>query len=95
MSSWFASHGDDIGMTSSCSHCVHIALMMVSCSDHDGIVTCMSHDCSDACHRQTLHMTGKPMHMTYRPRGSTGRPMCDLEVFCVTGRPSHMTYRLW
>ena len=46
MSSWFASHGDDVGMTSSCSHCIHIALMMSAHSDHDVIVTRVNHDCS-------------------------------------------------
>ena len=43
---WFALHGDDVAMTSSCSHCIHIALMMSSHSDHDVIVTHMNHDCS-------------------------------------------------
>ena len=46
MSSWFASHGDDVGIASSCSHRVRIALMMSSCFDHDVIVTHMNHDCS-------------------------------------------------
>ena len=46
MSSWFTSHGDDVGMTSSCSHCIDIVLMMSSCSDHDVIATHMNHDCS-------------------------------------------------
>ena len=46
MSLWFASHGDDVGMTSSCSHHVHIALMMSSCSDRDVTVTRVNHDCS-------------------------------------------------
>ena len=46
MSSWFASHGDDIGMTSSCSHHVCIALMMSAHSDHDIIGTHVNHDCS-------------------------------------------------
>ena len=45
MSSWFASHGDDVGMTSLCSHRVHIALMTSSCSDHDIIATRVNHDC--------------------------------------------------
>ena len=43
---WFASHGDDIGMTSLCSHCIHITLMMSSYLDCDVIVACMNHDCS-------------------------------------------------
>ena len=46
MSSWFASHGDDVGMTSLHSHCIHIALMTSSLLDHDVIVTCVNHDCS-------------------------------------------------
>ena len=55
-------HGDDIGMTSSCSHCVCITLMTSSCSDYDIIATCVNHDCShgswqtDSLHdRQTIH----------------------------------------
>ena len=43
--SWFALHGDDVGMTSSCSHRVHIALMTSSRSGLDVIATCMNHDC--------------------------------------------------
>ena len=35
-----------MGMTSLCSHHVHITLMMSSCSDHDVIATCMNHDFS-------------------------------------------------
>ena len=46
MSSWFASHGDDVGMISLCSHYVSIVFMMSSHLDHDVIVTCMNHDCS-------------------------------------------------
>ena len=46
MSSWFASPGDDVGMTSSCSDHIHKALMMSSHSDHDIIATHMNHDCS-------------------------------------------------
>ena len=46
MSLLFASHGGDVGMTSLCSHCIHIMLMMSSHSDHDIIVTCMNHDFS-------------------------------------------------
>ena len=46
MSSWFALHGVDAGMTSLCSHHVCIMLMMSSCSDHDVIVTHMNHDFS-------------------------------------------------
>ena len=46
MSLWFASHGDDVGMTSSCSHRVRIALMTSSCLDRDVIATRMNHDCS-------------------------------------------------
>ena len=43
---WFTLHGDDVGMTSSCSHHVRIVLMMSSCSDHDVIMTHVNHDCS-------------------------------------------------
>ena len=43
---WFASHGDDVGMTSLCSHRVCITLMMSSGLDHDVIATCINHDCS-------------------------------------------------
>ena len=46
MSSWFASHGDDVRMTSSCSHHIHIVFMMSSHSDCDVIVTCVNHDYS-------------------------------------------------
>ena len=46
MSSWFTLHGDDIGMTSSCSHGVHITLMTSSHLDRDIVVTHMNHDCS-------------------------------------------------
>ena len=46
MSSWFASHEDDIGMTSSCSHRGLIVLMTSSRFHRDVIVTCVSHDCS-------------------------------------------------
>ena len=46
MSSWFASHGDDVGMASLCSHHIHITLMTSSCSDCNIIATCMNHDCS-------------------------------------------------
>ena len=46
MSSWFPLHGDDVGMTSSCSHCVRIALMTSSHSGRDIIVTHVNHDCS-------------------------------------------------
>ena len=46
MSSWFALHGDDVGMTSSCSHHIHITLMMSSDSDNDFIATHMNHDYS-------------------------------------------------
>ena len=67
MSSWFASHGDDVGMTSSCSHFIHIAVMMSSHSDHDIIVTCMNHSSVMVHDTQTLHMTGRPIHMTYGP----------------------------
>ena len=67
MSSKFTSHGDDIGMTSLCSHCVCIMLMTSSHSDHDIIMTSVNHDCSCAHDRQTLHVTGRPLHMTYRP----------------------------
>ena len=35
MSSWFTLHGDDIGMTSSCSHHICIMLMMSSQLDCD------------------------------------------------------------
>ena len=35
-----------MGMTSSCSHCIHITLMTSSHSDHDVIVTHMNHDFS-------------------------------------------------
>ena len=80
MSSWFTLHGDDVGMTSSCSHCVHIMLMMSSHSDHDVIVKHVNHDCSLACDRQTLHMTGRPLCITCRSWQITGRPMCDLEA---------------
>ena len=45
-SSWFASHGDDVGMISSCSHRIHIALMMSSRLGHDVIATHVNHDCS-------------------------------------------------
>ena len=62
MSSWFALHGEDVGMTSSCSHQVLIMLMMSSHLGHDIIVTCVNHDCShgtgktDSLHdRQTIH----------------------------------------
>ena len=34
------------GMTSLCSHHVHIMLTMSSCSNHDVIVTCVNHDFS-------------------------------------------------
>ena len=37
---------DDVGMTSSCSHRVRIALMTSSCSDRDVIATRVNHDCS-------------------------------------------------
>ena len=33
-------------MTSPCSHCVRITLMMLSCSGHGIIVTRMNHDCN-------------------------------------------------
>ena len=46
MSSWFALHGDDVGMTSSYSHRVRIALMTSSRLGHDVIVTHVNHDCS-------------------------------------------------
>ena len=46
MSPWLASHGDDVGMTSSCSHRIRIVLMMSSHSDCDIIVTHANHDCS-------------------------------------------------
>ena len=46
MSLWFALHGDDIDMTSSCSHRIRIGLMMSSGSDHDVIATRVNHDCS-------------------------------------------------
>ena len=42
----FALYGDDIGMTSLCSHHILIALMMSLHSDHDIIVTCVNHNCS-------------------------------------------------
>ena len=45
-SPWIASHRDDVGMTSSCSHHVHSALMTSPCSDHDVIATCVNHDFS-------------------------------------------------
>ena len=57
MSSWFASHGDDVGITSSCSHHIHITLMMSSRSDHDVIAACVNHSCS---HGATLRMTDRP-----------------------------------
>ena len=60
-SSWFASHGDGVGMPSLCSHCVLIVLMTSSHSDHDVIMTHVNHDCShgsqqtDSLHdRQTI-----------------------------------------
>ena len=37
---------DDVAMTSSCSHCIHITLMMSSCLVHDVTVTHMNHDFS-------------------------------------------------
>ena len=48
MSSWFALHGDDVGMTSSCSHRIHITLMTSSHSGCDIIaaddpVTCAAY----------------------------------------------------
>ena len=49
-SPWFTSHGDNVGMTSSCSHCIHITLMTSSHLDHDVIVTHVSHDCSLEVH---------------------------------------------
>ena len=36
----------------------------------------MAHD------RQTVCMTGRPSHMTYRPWQMTGRLLCDLEASC-------------
>ena len=62
MSSWFALHGDDVCMISLYSHCIHIMVMTSSHLDHDIIVTHVNHDCSHD--RQTLHMTGRPLHMT-------------------------------
>ena len=46
MSSWFALHGDDVGMTLLCSRHIHIALMMSSHLNHDIIETCVNHDFS-------------------------------------------------
>ena len=46
MSSWFALHGDDVGMTSLCSHRVRIALMTSSRSGRDVIVAHVNHVCS-------------------------------------------------
>ena len=46
MTSWFTLHGDDVGMTSSCSHRIHIVLMMSSHLDCDVIATHMNHSCS-------------------------------------------------
>ena len=46
LSSWFALHGDDVGMTSSCSHHVLITLMTSSHLDCDVIATHVNHDCS-------------------------------------------------
>ena len=54
-------------------------LMTSSCSDHDVIaimIAVMVHG------RQTLCMTGRPLHMTYRPWQMTGRPMSDLDALC-------------
>ena len=38
--------GDDIGITSLCSHGIRITLMRSSCLDCDVIVTCVNHDFS-------------------------------------------------
>ena len=42
----YGSHGDDIDMTSPCSHCIRIALVTSSWSDRDVIATRVNHDCS-------------------------------------------------
>ena len=53
----------------------------------------MAHD------RQTLHVKGRPLCMTYRPWEPTGRPMCNLEAlhdrqtYVLTYRPWQMTVR--
>ena len=60
----FTAHGDDVGMTSLCSHHIHITLMMSSLWDLDVIVTMIV---VMVCDRQTLCATGRPSHMTYRP----------------------------
>ena len=61
---WFALHWDDVDMTSSCSHCVDDVIT----SDCDVIVTCVNIMIAVVAHdRQTLHMTGRPSHMMYRP----------------------------
>ena len=67
-------------MTSLCSHHVPIVLMTSSHLDHDIIATCVNHDCSPGHDRQTLHVTGRPSRMTYRPWQMTGRPKHDLEA---------------
>ena len=38
------------------------------------MIAVMAHD------RQNLHMTGRPLHMTYRTWQMTGIAMCDFEA---------------
>ena len=87
MSSWFALHGDDIGMTSSCSHRIRITLMTSSCSDCDVIVTRVNHDCSHGAWQTFVH----DISIMADNRQTYVRPRSLL----VTGRPSRMTYRPW
>ena len=89
MSLWFASHGDGIGMTSLCSHRIHIALMTSSRSDHDIIVTCVVHD------RQTLRMTGRLFAHDISIMADNRQTFVRPKSLLVTGRPSHMIYRPW
>ena len=89
MPSWFTSYGDDVGMTSSCSHNVCIALMMSSRLGHDVIAICVNHD------RQTLSMTDRPFVHDISIMADNRQTYVQPRSILMTGRPMCMTYRPW
>ena len=86
MSLWFASHGDDVGMTSSCSHCIHIALMTSSDLDIVVIGTRMN---QDSLHDRWNRPFAHDVSIVVDNRQTYMRP----KSLIATGRPSCMTYR--
>ena len=81
MSLWFALHGDDVGMTSLCSHRVRIALMTSPCSGRDIIAMRESSLQSWRVTDRLFARQADHSPMTLASWRTTSRLMCNLRVF--------------